>query len=297
MTQIASIDYVNLRVHLHSDTVVNGLDSLAAYAEERELRRLNANGERNFLPILSAEGNEPKGSGKYTPRRAKLRPPARWVPYPTSHDLVLLTETIIASEGLTQQGCFDRSSLPPGVEVNIDNQAPQVEIIKVIQGSAVTAQDKTDIINGIAALGETFKDKNTEEEIHTWLDSYINKGDWKADSINLDAVLNAIGALNNLSLVDIENSVVLAKEASLTSIASAIAGLSVGETDLTPVLTAISNLNNVTPEEVRAAFDAADFKDKNTEAEIHTWLDSYPNKTDWKASSQDIVDLMWDEVV
>jgi hypothetical protein len=51
------------------------------------------------------------------------------------------------------------------------------------------------------------------------------------------------------------------------------------------ILTAIANLNNVTPEEVRAAFDEVEFKDKNIEAEIHAWLDSYENKYDWRSPS------------
>lgn len=54
-------------------------------------------------------------------------------------------------------------------------------------------------------------------------------------------------------------------------------------TDLTTVLTAIESLNNITAADVRAAFNAIEFQDKNTEVEIHTWLDSYMNKDAWKA--------------
>lgn len=59
-------------------------------------------------------------------------------------------------------------------------------------------------------------------------------------------------------------------------------------TDLTPVLNAIALLNDVTPAEVRAAFNAVDFQDKNTELEIHTWLDSYANKDAYKAAAVDL---------
>ena len=72
----------------------------------------------------------------------------------------------------------------------------------------------------------------------------------------------------------------------MTAISSAIAAIPTTDNvaDLTPVLTAISNLNDVTPAEVRAAFNEADFKDKNLETEIHAWLDSYTNKNDWKGT-------------
>jgi hypothetical protein len=53
--------------------------------------------------------------------------------------------------------------------------------------------------------------------------------------------------------------------------------------DDTAILNAIAALNNVSTAEVRAAFNALDFQDKNTELEIHTWLDSYANKDSYKA--------------
>ena len=134
----------------------------------------------------------------------------------------------------------------------------------------------------------------TEGEIHTYLDSYPNKTNWKAivPAINLTPVLNAISALNDLSLAQVEGSSILAKETTLATITSIVSGIPTTDSvaDLTPVLTAISQLNDVTPAQVRAAFDAAEFKDKNTELEVHAWLDSYTNKDDWKATDT-VVDL------
>lgn len=69
------------------------------------------------------------------------------------------------------------------------------------------------------------------------------------------------------------------------------------DVDLSPVLTAISGLNDITAAEVRAAFDPEDFKGTNTELEIHTWLDSYTNKATWKTNPQDVADAVWDELV
>jgi pyruvate-formate lyase-activating enzyme len=117
--------------------------------------------------------------------------------------------------------------------------------------------------------------------------------------VNLQPVLNAIAALNDITVSDIEASTVLSKEATLTNIANAVAQIPTTDSvaDLTPVLTAIAALNDVTPAQVRAAFDEAEFKDKNTEAEIHNWLDSYANKNDWKASNinlQPVLDAISD---
>jgi hypothetical protein len=117
--------------------------------------------------------------------------------------------------------------------------------------------------------------------------------------VNLQPVLDAIAALNDITVSDIEASTVLSKEATLTNIANAVAQIPTTDSvaDLTPVLTAIAVLNDVTPAQVRAAFDEAEFKDKNTEAEIHNWLDSYANKNDWKASNinlQPVLDAISD---
>jgi hypothetical protein len=117
--------------------------------------------------------------------------------------------------------------------------------------------------------------------------------------VNLQPVLDAIASLNDITVSDIEASTVLSKEATLTNIANAVAQIPTTDSvaDLTPVLTAIAALNDVTPAQVRAAFDEAEFKDKNTEAEIHNWLDSYANKNDWKASDinlQPVLDAISD---
>jgi hypothetical protein len=144
-----------------------------------------------------------------------------------------------------------------------------------------------------------FKDKNTETEIHNWLDSYTNKNLWKASTVNLQPVLDAIASLNDLALVDIENSNVLAKDTALSNIANAVSLIPTTDSvaDITPVLNAIANLNDVSASEVRAAFDIAEFKDKNTEAEVHAWLDSYANKSDWSVDPDAIREKVWSKVV
>ena len=135
MTQVAFVDYPARRIFLHPDTLTQGFDSIEAYREVRALRRLNTNLERHYLPLLTAEGNRAIGGGRFTPRRAVLADGARFVPVDQPHTLRLLTETIEPFAELAQQAVFDRSGVAAAVD--IDNQAPQVEIIAVAVGSGV----------------------------------------------------------------------------------------------------------------------------------------------------------------
>lgn len=86
----------------------------------------------------------------------------------------------------------------------------------------------------------------------------------------------------------------LASQASVDNLQTSVDAIPTTDSvaDLTPVLTAISSLNDPTPAEIRAAFNAADFKDKNTETEVHAWLDSYLNKDDWKDGSVDLTPVI-----
>lgn len=130
-----------------------------------------------------------------------------------------------------------------------------------------------------------FQDKNTEIEVHTWLDTYANKDAFKATVPALD-----LSSLETKVEADIRQAALIvehdATQATLASIVSSIAAVPTTDSvaDLTPVLNAITALNDVTPAEVRAAFNAVDFQDKSTELEIHTWLDTYANKDNFKAT-------------
>jgi len=99
----------------------------------------------------------------------------------------------------------------------------------------------------------------SEVELHQWLDSYLNKSDWSSSDKNTEAELHQWldSYLNK-------------------------ADWKATDVDLSPVINAIAALNDVTPAEVRAAFDPAEFKDKNTQNELHVWLDNYVNKAAWQ---------------
>ncbi len=139
-TNIKSVDYDNKRVHLHSDTVANGFDAIAAYFEIQALIQINANGEQNRLsPYLGAEGKIKKtNKPSYTPRFAYTKTGWRFVPYnAVSHRLSLLCE-IVSEESLTDADVFDLSGL--SVNVHIGSDYDQVEIIEINTGGSLTIE-------------------------------------------------------------------------------------------------------------------------------------------------------------
>lgn len=149
MTEIASVDYVLKRIHLHLDTVTSGFDCIAGYFELNQRSYDNLNNEQNYAPIMSAEGNISKGSGNFTPRYGLLNPGWRYVPYAgVNHTLGLITEPV-SLDGESGRNVFDRSTLvSSGITVEIDELYEKIEIREVNTGSGVTDLDKSDIING-----------------------------------------------------------------------------------------------------------------------------------------------------
>ena len=204
-----------------------------------------------------------------------------------------LSFVTVASDGGTST--FDETALHNGLDSYANKDAwKATDIVVEIDAATVWSHPVRTLTDGSGL---------DEAQLHTALDSYTNKDDWKATStaVDLTPVINAINSLNNVSLDQIEGSSVLAKTATLTVIANMIADIPT--TDLTPVLNAIGALNDVTPAEVRAAFNAAEFKDKNTELEMHTWLDSYANKASWKSDvtiksddKQILVNDIWGQI-
>ena len=149
MAQIASVDYANLRILLHIDTVTQGFDPAAMQKEYRALRR-TVEANRRYDPMVSFSGNESKGGGKFTPGLTLLRSGVRIVPYDPgtgSYSLDILNEILSIDDGISDRDVFDRSTVVANVD--IDPVYSPVEVREVVQGSAVTPQDITDIKNAI----------------------------------------------------------------------------------------------------------------------------------------------------
>ena len=147
MTQISHEDYENKRIYLHEDTGTEGFAPDLMQQEHRERRRLNANDERNFAPMITFRGNEAKGGDKFTPKLTNLETGVRIIPYDRDQNLKIKNELVCIDDGISNQGCFDR--LPVLSNIDIDVDYSPIEIVKVATGSGVTDQDKTDIVNQV----------------------------------------------------------------------------------------------------------------------------------------------------
>lgn len=131
MALVASVDYPTLRIFLGADSVGVDVNVIDIYTEMRARRRLNADNDRKFFPMITAQGNEPAGPTN-TPRRAVLRTGVRIVPFDATHILSITPVPIVSiDEGLAGVDLFDRSSLNPASDVDINYAPLQVEIIQL----------------------------------------------------------------------------------------------------------------------------------------------------------------------
>lgn len=128
MALVASVDYPNKRIILGIDSVGVDVNVIDVYTEMRARRRLNADGDQGFLPMITAQGNESLGASN-TPRRAVLAGGVRIIPYDGAHILSITPVPLVnIDDGLAGVALFDRTTLVN--EVDIDYQPLQVEIIE-----------------------------------------------------------------------------------------------------------------------------------------------------------------------
>jgi hypothetical protein len=157
MTQIASVDYSTLRITLHVDTVTQGFNPALMQQEYRALRR-TVEANRKYDPMVSFQGLEAKGGGNFTPGQTLLRAGVRIIPHDADQQLDILNEILNIPDGLADRNVFDRTTVTSNVD--IDPTYSPVEVREVVTGSAVTAQDKIDIINELMTRvmenGETY---------------------------------------------------------------------------------------------------------------------------------------------
>lgn len=130
------------KIYLDASTVGQEIHPIDLYKEMRELRRTNES-LRNYDIFMSAFGNVSKGGGKFTERYVRLNN-ARIVPFDTDQTITI-TGTIITDDGKEGVLCFDTSPLSVGTSVNINYVPPQVEVIKIATGSALTVDESTQL--------------------------------------------------------------------------------------------------------------------------------------------------------
>jgi len=150
MPLVSSVHYVAKRIYLSAETVGIDLDTMDIYKEVRALRASETQTpypHRNFKPMIIAGGNEEKITGlTFTQPFVKLLFGCRIVPFDANQIIGLVRDTF-TDDGFVGRDCFDRSGLSSTIE--FDDKVEKVEVRVVSTGSAVTAQDKIDIIDGV----------------------------------------------------------------------------------------------------------------------------------------------------
>ena len=144
MAVIDHIDGPNRDIYLHIDTMDAEVHPVDIYKEMRTLRRTDEN-LRKYDLFLKAEGYVSKGEGKFTAILVTCLDGTRIIPYDSTHVLTITGE-IITDEETSGVACFDRSGLTPGVEVDINYVPPQVEVIEIASGSALSPEQATQLL-------------------------------------------------------------------------------------------------------------------------------------------------------
>ncbi len=133
---VLSIDGANRRIYLRSGvTVFHWVDDI--YKEYRH-QRATDEALRVWSPLLRADGNIPKGGGKYTPRFVTLLSGTKIVPYDE-------TQTIsVTGEGITDDTTDPFYTVGRTHPLRLDIEPPASEVIRVSGGSGLSeAQDAT----------------------------------------------------------------------------------------------------------------------------------------------------------
>lgn len=151
--QLSSIDFINKRAQLHSDTVTNGFSIVKAHFEIKKFVQSKlAGGVRYDSVPTQAVGNIKKRDGFYTPRYGYVLSGWRWLPYGDVSHRLYLSEEIISEDQLTDEQVFDLSALPAGISVSVHPAYDKVEIREVYIGGGMTAENITQLAEQTAEL-------------------------------------------------------------------------------------------------------------------------------------------------
>lgn len=124
------------------------------YDEVRMLRR-TIEELRKYKMMVTAEGNKPKGGGKFTARYAIFNNGYRIVPADEDHALYISGEQI-TDDGQSGPVCIDTSLLSIGTNVTIHYEPPASELVRadaeleIISKAAYQGVITIDVTNGVA---------------------------------------------------------------------------------------------------------------------------------------------------
>lgn len=144
---IDSIDGDTRRIYLKQG-VLSFLPIEDIYHEYRNLRRTDET-LRKWEGLLRAEGNIPKGGGKFTPRYVVLLLGTKIVPYDESSRLDQLGE-IITDDPDVDATIYDVSTLTNPKPIFL--QPSEAEIITVATGSGLDATEQEQLLRVYQAL-------------------------------------------------------------------------------------------------------------------------------------------------
>lgn len=130
MGTVASVDYVAKRIYLSAETVGVPLDTMDVYRDVRALR-VSTEAHRKFKPMIVGGGNIQKTATTFTQPYVVLLYGCAIVPYNAAQSLQVIRDTF-ADDGRAGVACFDRSTVP--AEVDIDIQVAPVEVREVAVG-------------------------------------------------------------------------------------------------------------------------------------------------------------------
>lgn len=152
------IDPVNRRIYLNSIAnrpvskiengvlVWNPIDDI--YTEVRNLRRTDES-LRPFDMFCSALELIDKGGGNTTGRGLILLGGTRIIPFDEDQNQKITGE-LLSDEGISGTALLDTTLLSGSTKIKLSYEPPPAtEVVTITLGSAVTAQDKTDIIDGV----------------------------------------------------------------------------------------------------------------------------------------------------
>jgi len=164
MPLIDHIDGPNRDIYLHEDTL--SMDTIHPIDIYKEMRTLRKNDEelRKYDVFLSAFGNIPKGPIKATERYVMCNSGARIIPCGVVSHALTIIGTIITDDGQEGVACFDRSTLPGSIEVDINYTPKQVEVITVEVSTGVSTADRI-LLEQAASEGSKGRKMQTNKAI------------------------------------------------------------------------------------------------------------------------------------
>lgn len=125
----------------------------------------------------------------------------------------IYTESVLMETGTSGLTSEESSKLDSLDTSNLDGSISSV--LSVINALKTLEDDERTKLMGLS-------DGLDASSMHTALDSYTNKDDWKGDSTDIQPILDAVSSLNDITVSDIEQSSILAKEGSITNMRSVL---------------------------------------------------------------------------